>query len=62
MNATIDIFCRLVFSRVANFDHLKILRESLIFFMKHFLRNDDKDEKLNTRVSIAINALRTKNT
>ena len=53
------IFFRSVFSRLASFDHLKILRESLTFFMKHFLHSDTGDQMLNTRVSIAINALRT---
>ena len=52
---------RSVFSRVASFNHLKILRESLIFFMKHFLHNDTGDQTLKTRVSMAINALRTHN-
>lgn len=51
------MFFRSVFSRVAGFDHLKVLRESLIFFMKHFLHNDTGDQTLNTRVSIAINTI-----
>lgn len=55
-------FYRSVFSRLAGFDHLKTLRESLIFFMKHFLQcdpSDDQQKRLNTRINLAIASLRT---
>jgi len=53
---------RSVFSRLAGFEHLKTLRESLIFFMKHFLHGDpadDQQKKLNARIKLAITSLRT---
>ncbi|XP_065917507.1 nucleolar MIF4G domain-containing protein 1-like isoform X2 [Dysidea avara] len=57
--------CKSIFSRLAGFEHLKTLRESLIFFMKHFLHGDpadDQQKKLNTRIKLAIMSLRSTHT
>ena len=43
-----SFFSRSVFSRIANLPKLSLLREGLKVFLRHFLLNKNKSEKLKS--------------
>lgn len=59
--------CRSVFARLAPLSHLKVFRDELLVFMKHFLhkRGSDKggsvqtDSLISQRITAAEQAMRT---